>query len=314
MNLLTQSLLFILFIFTSMQIHAETITLNNGDQLSGEITSVTDATVFFTHPLLGELSIPRSKISSLGDDQDSPVVVTTTSSATPEAAPVDSGFLNSGWLTNWKRQLSIGIIGASGKSENNKINIGFSADYEDTHTRWAHKTAYYRDKSEGVLSDHSFTSSINRDWLIPELPQFYFAGGQIDVDEFQAWDQRIAVNGGLGYEFIKTESWRLLGRAGMGINRTFGGVRKETTLEGLLGVEAKWKISSDQSLEFANTLYPSFNDTGEFRNLSSLDWNFDLSERYKLGLKVGLTNEYDSLASKNNENDFKYNLSVLLSL
>lgn len=37
----------------------------------------------------------------------------------------------------------LGVIGSAGKSRDQKINVGFTADYEDEQTRWAHRTANY---------------------------------------------------------------------------------------------------------------------------------------------------------------------------
>ncbi|MEJ2213141.1 MAG: DUF481 domain-containing protein [Gammaproteobacteria bacterium] len=300
---------------------ADTVILDNGDQLQGVIITQTNETLTLNHPVLGELTIPMDKVTTLNLENvsDAPAKAdspeqTLAAADTATSTETDKGFLHSGWLMGWKRQLAVAIDGAAGKSENSKINIGFTADYEDKKIRWAHETKYYRNESEGVLSDHSLTASLNRDWLLPKSTRFYFAGGHIDFDEFKDWDERIAVNAGIGNEFINTDTWRLIGKAGLGVNQTFGGIREETTLEGLLEAQVNWKISNDQSVAFNNKLYPNFSDSGEFRNVSSLDWVLALEETYDLGLKVGLDNEYDSLSSESDKNDFKYSVSILLGL
>ena len=322
--LLTRRFIVFLLVITPLTSIADTIILVNGDQLQGTITSQNADSLTFSHSVLGELNIARSQVKSLVESGSEiaagQVAPGESEQAEPEKAVAessdtnsDNGLFNSGWLTDWKRKLSVGIFGSAGKSENSKINIGFTADFEDNQERWKHKTSYYRYESEGDLSDHSLTSSLNHDWLLPDSPKFYFAGGHIDFDEFKDWDQRLGINAGIGYEFIETETWRLIGRAGLGVNQTFGGTREETTLEGLLGAEAHWKISDSQSLAITNTLHPNLSDSGEFRNLSSLDWELELDNSYELGLKLGLTNEYDSL-NTDDENDFKYSLSIVMGL
>lgn len=313
---------FIIYLCLSFPITliADTIILENGDQLRGEITHQDSESLTLQHAILGELNITLSSVKSFVDGDasalaadGSPVSEKDADTDLAETEP-DNGLLNSGWLTNWKRKLSVGIYGSAGKSQDSKVNIGFTADYEDHEERWAHKTSYYRNESDGDMSDHSLTASLNRDWLLPGSPKFYFTGGHIDFDEFKDWDERVGINGGIGYEFVETETWRFIGRAGLGVNQTFGGIREETTFEGLLGAEVKWNISDAQSLAFTNTLYPNFSESGEFRNLSSLDWELELDNSYDLGLKVGLTNEYDSLNTSSDKNDFKYSLSVLMGL
>ena len=125
----------------------------------------------------------------------------------------------------------------------------------------------------------------------------------------------MAVDAGVGYEFVKTDNYRLLGRAGLGGNQTFGGSREEFTPEASLGVDVKWNINSHQSLGFVNTLHPNLTESGEFRNMTSLSWSYDLDKENGLGLKIGLTNEYDSLTEKGvDKNDFKYTGALEWSL
>ena len=94
-----------------------------------------------------------------------------------------------------------------------------------------------------------------------------------------------------------------------------GGTREEFTVEGLLGVESHWKISDRQALVFTNTLHPNLEDSGEFRNLTTLDWNLQLDETAGFGLKVGLSNEYDSLSEDaDSKNDFKYTGALVWDL
>ena len=106
----------------------------------------------------------------------------------------------------------------------------------------------------------------------------------------------------------------MLGRAGLGANQTFGD-REELTFEGLLEVDATWRISAVQTLTFTNTLHPSLSETGEYRNLTTLDWTLDLDQASGLGVKVGISNDYDSLAEDApDKNDFKYTAALVWDL
>lgn len=293
---------------TVANVSAVTIELTNGDKLSGEISSASDDAVTLRHPLLGELTVPRSQIAKLQPD---PADETATTAGTA-VTETDDGLLGTGWLSDWKRRVEIGVTGAAGKSENQEIQAGFSADYEGDDKRWAHKTRYYRNEANGDLSDHSLFSTLNRDWLNPGSPWFEFAGGRFDWDELKDWDYRLTANGGVGYDFVKTDDYRLLGRAGLGANQTFGGDREEFTFEGLLGIDVQWKVSPNQTFAFVNTLHPSFQETGEYRNLTTLDWVLDLDQSMGMALKISLSNEYDSLADDEvDSNDFKYTGSLV---
>jgi len=292
---------------------AATLTLNNGDRLSGEIVAESDNAVTLRHPLLGQIDIPRDQLLA---PQVGPMNETVPAPGAPEVSSAgDNGLLGTGWLTDWKRRVDIGVTGAAGKSENMDITAGFSASYEDEDTRWAHRTAYQRQESDGAVSENNFFATLQRDWLRPDSPWFHFAQGRFDWDEFKDWDYRLAGSGGAGYDFIKRDDYRLRGRAGLGGNQTVGGEREEFTPEALLGLDVDWRINSRQSLTFANTLHPNLGESGEFRNLTELNWNFDLDKEAGLGLKIGLSNEYDSLAGNDvDKNDFQYTGSLVWGL
>ena len=286
---------------------ATTVTLTSGDRLSGSIVSSTPEAVTLRHRLLGDLVVPRNEIASIIPDPDATPLEESVESDIAAQVP---GLLDTGWFSDWKRRVAIGVTGAAGKSENQKINAGFTADFEDENTRWSHETAYYRNEADGSLSDNSFKSLLNRDWLEPGSPWFEFAGVRFDWDEFQDWDARLTGNGGVGYEFVSNDRYRLLGRAGLGANQTFGD-REELTFEGLLEVDATWRISPVQTLAFTNTFHPSLSEGGEYRNLTTLDWTLDLNEASGLGLRIGLSNDYDSLAvDASDKNDFKYTAAL----
>ncbi len=311
-----------------------TLILSNGDQLKGYIESRTENSVVISHELLGELTIENTKINEIrtefeGLAQRTPVIepeplvedsaetiaaTDTDAEAVSEESAVsseDDGFMGTGWLVGWDRRLDAGLAGAAGKSKNTTLNVAFIAELSSARTRINWRNAYYRSTSEGDLSDHSFYSSINRDWLRPQSQWFSFAGGRLDLDEFRDWDYRVAGNAGVGYEFLDTENWLLLGRSGLGFSQTLGGDREDFTPEGLIGIETRWKINSTQRIALANTLYPSLEDIRQYRNLTSLDWILDLNTLAGIALRVGLTNEYDSETESGiNKNDFKYTVSL----
>ena len=278
------------------------IELNNGDKLTAEIIEQNENTITLSHAVLGQVSIDTTQIVAINDtaigEQTSP-------------EPDDAGLFSLGLLTGWQRQFNLGISGSAGKSREQNINLAFEAEFEDKATRIDSKTAYFSARSEGERTDNSFFSSINRDWLKPDSPWLSFAGGRFDWDEFKDWDYRLSANSGIGYEFIDSDTFLVVGRVGVNANQTFGGEREEFTPEALLGIESKWVINGYQKLKFSNTLYPSLKDSSEFRNLSSLDWQLDLNTVHGVALKLGLLNEYDSATEDDiSKNDFKYTASL----
>jgi len=320
-----------LALFAPLLAHAAPVTLllTNGDRLQGDLLERSQQSVTIKHQLLGQMVIQTETIAEMRTEYPGLTLVTpetaeTTDAETPEQTiaeetmavePEDAGLLGTGWLADWERRLDVGVSGSAGKTRNQLINLGFTAELATEETRIFSRSRYFRSKSEGDLSDHSFFTSINRDWLIPESQYFRFAGARFDADEFKDWNQRVNANAGVGYEFANSDDFLLLGRTGVGFSQTLGGDRQEFTPEGLIGIESRWRVNDSQKLAFANTVFPSFEDLGDYRNLTTLDWILDLDSRLGVALKVGLQNEYDSATEDGiSKNDFKYTLSLSWSL
>jgi hypothetical protein len=119
------------------------------------------------------------------------------------------------------------------------------------------------------------------------------------------------VNGaaGIGYEFVKTERFELQGLLGPSLTKQFN--ESDFFMEALVGLEAIWRISENQSISFSNKFFPALNDLGEFRNLSALAWRWKLLEAPGLSLIAGVGNEYLSdVASGLKHNDLTYSTSI----
>jgi len=266
----------------------ETITLLNGDTLTGTVIERTTEAVIFEHPNLGRLTLDPARIVTA----DVPPVV---------VAP------------SQRREIRVeaGLNGARGNSHNSKYRLGFQHFTEDSDHRNKFNMAYHQASSNGETDENEFYAELTHDWLLAGSRWFRFARGRFDWDEFEDWDSRLSGSGGYGYQFFNSEQRALAGRLGLGLTRTFGGTDDELDPEGLLGLDGHWQFSPAQRLEFDSTLYPRFNDLGEFRNISTLDWLIDIDQQSGLRLKLGIKNEYESSPEgESSSNDLKYDLSL----
>ena len=290
---------------------AARIELTNGDALSGRISAETDTAIQLEHPVLGSLRIDRAQIASLSNDGDQP-----TEDQPAAETPPDDGFLRSGYLTGWSRDLTVGINGAEGNASNAKLHLDLAAEMENETDRWAFRAAYDGKSEDGETTENSFFATLDKDWLLPDSRMFWFARGRFDWDDFQDWDYRLGGYLGPGYQFIDNGTWNLRGRLGAGGSQTWGGEDEGFTPELLLGLDIGWKISEQQSVKVSTTFYPDVDEFGEFRNISTLDWRINISDFYRgVALKIGLSNEYQSLVAASDEHyDFKYHMGLLMGL
>ena len=290
---------FLLLINASISSATEVV-LSNGDILNGEVINNENGVVTMKHSALGTLVLANATIKLVKVEAP---------------APVDTGVLSTGWLKNWKRSVEVGVNGSEGNTRNMHIHAGTQLKYEDDSKRWNVEAAYNSTEDSGETSRSDFFSKFTRDFLTAGESRFYFTEGRYDWDEFEDWDYRLSVGGGLGEELIKQDNWRVLGRLGLGFSKEFGGEDAEWVPEGLIGIESDWKMADRNALVFKSTLYPSFREVGEFRNISELSWVIGLDELKGIDLKLGLLNEFDSNASGDSrKNDFKYNLSLVFGL
>ncbi|MEM9109638.1 MAG: DUF481 domain-containing protein [Planctomycetota bacterium] len=300
-------------------VSAETIQLKGGDVINAAITAQDDASITIDHPSLGSMTIARDKIEAIYADPDAMAEALAEQDAADKAAALeaeraaDEGLFGTGWLKGWNRQLEIGLNGAEGNSQNLNFRAAFAADYEDDEDRWIFSMLYRAASSNGTTTEKNFNAELFKDWLLPGEDYFYFANGRFDWDDFQDWDTRWSGFGGIGYQFIDNDRWNVRGRAGIGGNQEMGGTMgDEFTLEALLGIEADYTISENQSIAFTNYLYPSLEDSEDFRNITTLDYIINIDRDKGLALKLGLANEHDSATpSTSKKNDFTYYASLI---
>jgi putative salt-induced outer membrane protein YdiY len=215
----------------------------------------------------------------------------------------------------WRHEVEAGVNGSTGNSETLNLHLGYNGAYKDENHGWKLTTAYDKARSDGEVSRNQFFADLLKDWYRSDNPWFAFAQGRYDWDEFKDWDYRLSASGGIGYEFIKTESWYLVSRFGFGGNKTYGGEEELFTREATLGLDAAWTISERESVDFKTTFYPNLDESDEYRNITSFNWRLTISEQGTLAMKIGLINEYDTQPAPDTEkNDFKYNLSLVWGL
>lgn len=302
---------------------ADTVKLTNGDTLTGAVTEAEDGTLTLDHPLLGPVRLEKAQVASwdkgavVPDAEPAPAGPSTPVTPGPAGAPAPpttpppppppDGFLGTSFLAGWKTQIAVGFTGTSGNSRSQAVNASFKTTREDAEDRWLIEASYYLNHDGGARSENEFKSRITKDWLIVDSPWFYFAEGRYEYDEFEEWESRASAFGGMGYTFAKNERLEINGRLGLGATKEFGGQR-ELTPEALLGATlVRYKITDNQTLQGSATLFPALDDLGEYRLLTSLEYQVKINEADGMSLKLGIENEYESdVEDDESHNDLKY--------
>ena len=307
---------------------ADTVRLSNGDSLSGEVVGQSDESVILRHPVLGRVTLPLASVEAVeidGEVAADPVQgeraaavqgaeaagggasLPVEPAAADELPEVETGLLGTGLFVGWDSSIEAGLSGTQGNNDNLSINAGFNSDYEDEEKRWIIDLQYFLARRGEARTQNEFRAEVTRDWLLPDSRWFYFAKGTFEYDEFENWETRAGLFGGVGYEFIKREDLVFVGRFGAGVSKEFGG-QEELQPEALLGAMlVRWKITDGQELSAQATLFPDLAELGEYRATGGVEYKFKIEGTDDLSLKLGIQDEYDSdPADGDANNDLKY--------
>ena len=316
----------------------DVIELNNGDRISGHLVETNDEGTTIDSPVFGRVLIPHGQIKSV--TTSAPVLdadatqrakaadeaaqtakeqgADTTAKATvippEEPEKVRPGLFGTGFLEGWKKSFAAGVNGSTGNTEEFNINLGLTANFEDDKDRWLFDAKYYASKSDGSTTKNQGYVRLQKDWLVPEEKYFYFAEARFDWDEFQSWDQRFNAAAGVGYQFIRNDDFDLRGRLGLGVSKEWGSEDDDWTPEALWGVRAAWQLAPKHGLTFETTGYPALDDSGKYRQLSTLDWVITIDADAGLDLKLGLEHEYQAVVDDDRKhNDLLYYAALVFN-
>jgi uncharacterized protein DUF481 len=298
--------------------HAAIINLSSGDSINAQIIDNTDSYIKVEHSVLGTLTIQRTQIISLNDKEFTPInhestIVSASEVEVNQEEPIDKGMFGRGWVfPGFDRKFALGISGKESNSTNIDIYTAFDANYENDYKRWnvGFRSNYSDEDRENT--DNDFRFYVNRVWLNPDSRWLYFTKLQYDWDDFKSWDHRLTAIGGPGYRFIKNERLELIGLTGLSLKKQYGSENDDIETELMVGFNSKWQLARLQAVEFETEFFTPYENFGEIRNLSQLDWIYKLtSDSRQINLKVSLDYEYDWNVDPGDKNEeFIYRTSL----
>jgi len=267
----------------------ETVEFGNGDKVTGAVVERTDEKIVLDHEVFGRVEIPLAQLKQ------------------PE--PPNPGLFGTGFLEGWTRTFSLGLSGQEGDSKTMDIIAALDADSENEKRRWAFDARYNYSTADSDTTKNNAMVALGRDWLFSESRWFMFTRSRFDYDDFRTWEFRLQGDAGVGYQIIQWETFALRGRTGPSVVQEWS--ENQFRAEWLAGPELVWNLTPNQKLEASNFIYYSFTPWGEFRNVSNVNWRWDLSQKPALSLTAGLENEYQSdVAPGAKKNDLKYYTSI----
>lgn len=215
----------------------------------------------------------------------------------------------------WDSGIELGLNGSSGNSDTLSIRTGGYVKQESKFAKLNMSSYYNRTASEGEITQNNAQFDLRNDWLLDEKsPWTLFVTDNAFYDEFKAYNVQASADLGVGYRFYHEKDLELIGRAGAGTSREFGGPDDRWVPESLLGAEYSQKVFTTQKLAAKVDYFPDLDMVGEFRLVADASWEVELVQPSNLSLKFSVTDRYDSTPSGAEPNSMNYSALMLLKL
>lgn len=263
-----------------------TVELLNGDRLTGTLEQSDGVRMVLLHPMLGRLEIDHATIKP-----------------PPPPAPVEP-------VSPWSGKFDLALNATEGNAVNGSFRSQLDVKHEDDEAVDAFTIWYRRATVDHDTSEAKFFSQLRHEWKLgADTPWRTFVQATYDRDQFVDFDGRLAVAGGAAYQFRKDEEHDVVGRLGAGVSRKFGIARnvnptpppakvktidEDTNYEALFGLDWAWTLSALSKFTFTGDLYPSVNDSGEYRSVMRLAYETKLDADSAWFLKLGTDRFHDT--------------------
>lgn len=328
-----------------------TLTLDNGDTLSGDLLASDAATITVSHPILGRLTMDRSRVlevrSAVGASArpavaaapravaagaHATVLPTSTrslpaSQPEPEPAPpveVEPGLSDATESADppppeparakptWSGRLALGFNGSDGNADRLRLRYDAGATRTFEGETLNLNLAYSIAHEGSRRSEHWLRANARNSWAYRDTPWEAFAEAETEYDEFKDYDLRVSAGGGAAFRFIDSDRTKLTTRAGVGGRREFGGTDNDITPEAIAGFEVSHQLNARHRITANATWFPSLEDLSDFRATGRAAWEILIDPELNLTLQLGAEDRYDSTPSAREHNDLDYFAQIVL--
>ena len=214
-------------------------------------------------------------------------------------------------LKQWSGGVELGLNGANGNSEIFKVRFAGDGKRETEATVLSFDWLYNYATANGEESENRAILNGKQELLFADSPWSWFFTEQVIYDEFKAYDIRLALHTGLGYQWLKTKRTSLKTRVGAGGSWEFGGPNNDFMPEAVLGLDFEHKLTKRQKITAVLDFFPDLADFGEYRAQAKIDWEMLIDPDWNLTLKLGVLDIYDSTPEGANPNDVQYYATIL---
>lgn len=309
---------------------ADTLTLTNGDRLTGAVRQLADEELRLDSELLGALAVPWSAVATLATDEplaatlrDGSVVVGRvtlrrgTVRIRPLREPIQSvpreeleslrppeaqltyeeeqrRLGGATLLDFWQGSLDSGLSATRGNSDTSTFNLGFAAERQTAIDKIdTHLNFLFARDSTSVPAET--TANTIRTGVRYERDArpslFTFGFTDFEIDELQNLNLRWLLGGGFGWRLRRSDRTRFEIFGGGNLNQEFfENQAVRRSAEGLFGEELSYRLTTGIALKERLSIFPNLSDPGEYR--VTLTSSLEAALNQWLSWRVALDNRF----------------------
>ncbi len=229
-------------------------------------------------------------------------------SASPPSAPTPGWYHPRSWFgpAPWDIGFELGLNGNEGINETLSMRVGGHVKRETDRWKLDTTIAYNKNTANNVETQNNALLDARVDRIFADSPWSLFFLNQDLYDEFQAFDLRVSLTGGVGYQIIDTKTVSLAGSFGAGASHEFGAVDAKSAYEALFGLDYEHEFSSMQRFSAKVDYFPEWENFGFYRIVTDIGWEIDLDRPKNLSLKFSVIDRYDSTPNGVKPNELNY--------
>lgn len=335
---------FALFALLASLAPADTIELDNGSRLVGEVTAVRQGKITLKTDFAGNLSIPLGRVVSLQTDGPlrvavaergeavGPVILTggqievrdpaaplvATAAELLAAGPADQPLVVGPPPPpppRWGFEGSVSYRAKSGNTNNSRLHLGTVAEKKwakerlKLHATWVQAENNYKESENEMIGGADFERQLNERFL-------WYARTELERDSIEEISLRTTLAAGFGWYAVRNEHRELRLRAGLQYRReAYSNDEPTNNSFGLeLGARHAWQIAPWGKMVNEFVYSSSFDDWANYRIVHESSLDFPLAKSKYWLLRLGLSHEYNSVvATKIEQLDTTYFLRLVFN-
>ena len=213
----------------------------------------------------------------------------------------------------WTGSFAAGLNGKSGNSQSLDINTTLDLARDTEYNNTTLLASYFYTANDVATVTDRFFGQGRQERKLRNPRWSLFAQSAIEWDRFKAFDYRIALHGGLGFEVYKLDDRFLKLRFGAGASREVGGVLDEWIPELQFGGDWERQLTDTVKLYANVDYYPNIEDFADYRLNTRAGVDFVIDAERNINFRMFAFNRYDSTPSAGNvENDIDYGMALVV--